>query len=145
LRYALVALAVVVFLGISFLVARVLAADSRERSDVADLMRAQAQGDAGSMLRQLTGCAKDPRCAAQARANAARLKRPGAVKLVRFDPSTTFALSPKTATARVVWNTDKALRPVVQCVIVQRTGDVLSGPGVRLRYVSAQRPGTSSC
>jgi hypothetical protein len=45
----------------------------------------------------------------------------------------------------VVWNTVDVHEPVVQCVIVQRTGNVLSGPGVRLRYVSGPRPGTSSC
>jgi hypothetical protein len=145
MRYVVVAIALVVFLGISFLVARVLSADSRERSDVADLMRAQARGDADAMLRQLTGCTSDPRCARRVRANVAELRRPGAVKLVRFDPSTTFALDEGTAPARVVWNTTAVRRPVVQCVIVRRTGDVFSGPGVELRYVSGPRPGTSSC
>jgi hypothetical protein len=123
----------------------VLAADSRERSDVADLMRAQARGDATEMLRQLTGCASDPSCTARVRANVVSLRRPGAVKLVRFDPSTSFALSPHTGPARVVWNTVRARRPIVQCVIVRRTGNVLSGPGVELRSVSGPRPGTSSC
>jgi hypothetical protein len=145
LRYALVAFAIVAFLGISFLLARVLAADSRERSDVADLMRAQARGDARSMLAQLSGCAAQPACAERVRANVTRLRRPGAVKLVRFDPSTNFALSGRTGPARVVWNTSTVRRPVVQCVIVRRTGDVLSGPGVQLRSVSKPLPGTASC
>ena len=145
MRYALIATAIVVFVGISFLLARVLSADSREQSDVADLVRAQARGDADAMLRQLTGCASDPRCDARVRANVQALRRPGAVKLVRFDPSTSFALSPHTGPARVVWNTVDARRPIVQCVTVRRTGNVLSGPGVQLRYVSGPRPGTSSC
>jgi hypothetical protein len=139
------AVAGVVFVGVSFLLARVLAADSREQSDVADLVRAQARGDAQAMLRQLGGCAADLRCATRVQSNARTLRRPGAVKLVRFDPSTTFALSENTAPARVVWNTTSVNRPVVQCVVVQRTGNVLSGPGVSLRYVSGPRPGTSSC
>jgi len=145
MRYAVIAAAIVVFVGISFLLARVLSADSRERSDVADLMRAQARGDANAMLRQLAGCAADPRCATRVRANVKALRRPGAVKLVRFDPSTTFALSEHTGPARVVWNTVDVHRPIVQCVTVRRTGNVLSGPGVQLRYVSGPRPGTSSC
>jgi hypothetical protein len=145
MRYAVVAIAIVLFLGISFLVARVLAADSRERSDVADLMRAQARGDAASMLRQLNGCARVPGCADRARTNAASLKRPGAVKIVRFDPSTTFPLDESIKPARVVWNTNRVLRPVVQCVVVARTGNLLSGPGVELRYVSRPIPGTNSC
>jgi hypothetical protein len=145
LRYAVIAVAIVAFLGASFLLARVLAADSRERSDVADLMRAQARGDARSMLGQLAGCSAQPGCAERVRANAARLRRPGAVKLVRFDPSTSFALSSRTGPARVVWNTTSVRRPVVQCVIVRRTGNVLSGPGVQLRSLSAPLPGTASC
>jgi hypothetical protein len=145
LRIAVVGLAIAVFLGVSFLLARVLAADSRERSDVADLMRAQAAGDATGMLRQLSGCATRPACAARVRANAKALRRPGAVKLVRFDPSTSFALSPHTATARVVWNTLRTHRPVVQCVTVSRTGDILSGPGVQLRSVTGPLRGTAGC
>jgi hypothetical protein len=145
LRYAVVGLAIVVFLGISFLLARVLSADSREQSDVADLIRAQARGDGDGMLRLLAGCSADPRCATRVRANVKALRRPGAVKLVRFDPSTTFALSEHTGPARVVWNTVDVHRPIVQCVTVHRTGNVLSGPGVQLRYVSGPRPGTSSC
>jgi hypothetical protein len=141
----IIAVAVLVFAGISFLLARVLAADSREQSDVADLIRAQARGDAGAMLRQLEGCSADPRCTTRVRANATALRRPGAVKLVRFDPSTSFALSESTAPARVVWDTTVVHRPVVQCVVVRRTGDVLTGPGVALRYVSGPRPGTSGC
>ena len=144
MRIAVVVLAIVLFLGASFL-ARVLAADSRERSDVADLMRAQARGDTTGMLSQLSGCAAKPACAARVRANARALRRPGEVKLVRFDPSTTFALSPHTATARVVWNTLRTHRPVVQCVTVRRTGDILSGPGVQLRSVSGPLRGTAGC
>jgi hypothetical protein len=144
-RYFVVAVAILVFAGISFLLARVLAADSRERSDVADLLRAQARGDAAAMLRELHGCADQPACSTRVRANAQRLRRPGAVKVVRLDPSTTFALSGHTGPARVVWNTSQVARPVVQCVLVRRTGNVLSGPGVRLESVSAPRPGTSDC
>ena len=145
MRLAVVGIAIVVFLGLSFLLARVLAADSRERSDVADLMSAQARGDASGMLRQLDGCADQPKCAARVRANAKALRRPGEVKLVRFDPSTTFALSPNTATARVVWNTLRTHRPVVQCVTVSRTGNVLSGPGVQLRSLTGPISGTAGC
>jgi hypothetical protein len=144
-RYFVVAVAILVFAGISFLLARVLAADSRERSDVADLLRAQARGDAAAMLRELHGCADQPTCSTRVRSNAQRLRRPGAVKVVRLDPSTTFALSGHTGPARVVWNTSRVTRPVVQCVLVRRTGNVLSGPGVRLESMSGPRPGTSNC
>jgi 3,4-dihydroxy-2-butanone 4-phosphate synthase len=144
-RYFVVFLAILVFVGISFLLARVLAADSRERSDLADLLRAQARGDAAAMLRELHGCADAPGCTARVQSNAERLRRPGAVKVVRLDPSTTFALSGHTGPARVVWNTSRVTRPVVQCVLVRRTGNVLSGPGVQLESVSGPRPGESSC
>jgi hypothetical protein len=145
LRYFVVALGILVFAGISLLLARVLAADSRERSDVADLLRAQARGDAAAMLRELHGCADLPACSERVRSNAQRLRRPGAVKVVRLDPSTTFALNGHTGPARVVWNTSRVPRPVVQCVLVRRTGNVLSGPGVQLETVSGPRPGTSDC
>jgi hypothetical protein len=145
LRIVLIVLAVVAFLGISVLVARVLAADSRERSDVADLIRAQARGDAAGMFERLAGCRMRPSCVARVRADVARLRRPGTVKVVRYDPSTTFALGGHSGSGRIVWDTTSVHRPVVQCVSVRRTGDVLSGPGVSLTAISGPLAGQASC
>lgn len=144
LRILLLALGVVAFLAISLGLARVLGANSTERSRIVALLQAQARGDAAEMIDRIDGCAGDPACRADAEANAARLRSPGEVKIARLDPSTSFSLGGTSDTARVVWTTLRRTT-VVQCVEVRRTGNVIGGLDVELRSLSRPIARTSSC
>ena len=79
----LIATGVVVFLGISLLLARYLSTENRERNAVYALLRDQARGDARGVLRRLDGC--DARCRAAVETNVRRLARPGAVKILAYN------------------------------------------------------------
>jgi hypothetical protein len=82
----LIALGAVAFLGISFLLARYLSTENRERDAVYALLRDQASGDVRGMLSRLHDC--DARCRADVEANARRLARPGDVKILAYTSST---------------------------------------------------------
>ena len=144
-RALVLALAVLAFLAIAFLLARWLTTEGRERAKVTALLRAQARGDAAGMLARLDGCPADPACAAQARANAARLRRPGELELLRYDSGTSYALGSATGPSRVVWQVPGRGLPVVQCVLVSREGSLLGGRSVTLRRLSAPIGLESSC
>ena len=142
MRAALIALAVVIFLGVSLLVARWLNVDTVERGKVVDVLRAQVAGDADAMLREVD-CA-DTRCAQVVRANARRLKTAGELEIVRYDSPTSHALGSASGVVRVVWQAPGRL-PTVQCVLVERDGNVLTGASVTLRRLSAPIGRESSC
>jgi len=142
MRIALGILGVVVFLAISALLARWLTTDNAERDQVTRLLQAQVRGDAAGMLRELGPCT--PACAAQARANARRLRRPGAVQIVAYESATAHTLSSRTGLTRVVWKTPQTLT-VVQCVRVHRTGNALKGLSVHLLKLSAPIRRTANC
>jgi hypothetical protein len=139
----LIAVGVVLFLGVSFVLARYLSTENRERDAVYALLRDQARGDVRGMLRRLDGC--DARCRAAAEANARRLKRPGSVKILAYDSSTAYALGAARGPTRVAWTIVDRQLPVVQCVEVQRTGTVLTGRAINLRRLSVPIDSTGSC
>ena len=139
---SLVALGAIVFLAISLLLARYLSTENRERDAVYALLRDQARGDAQAMLERLDGC--DARCRANVEADARRLQRAGDVKILAYSSSTSYALGHAEGPTRVAWTiVDKQL-PVVQCVLVERTGNVLAGTTINLRRLSVpiDRQGT---
>src|SRR3954454_16396487 len=140
---AVVAVGVFAFLAISFLLARALTGANAERADVLAALRAQGAGDADALLARMPACAEEPACARTARDRAARLKRPGEVQIVRFDPSVQATLTRRTGTARVVWRAGEG-RPVVQCAQVRREGPV-TGSGAELLALSDPIPGEASC
>ena len=142
-RPLLIAVAVVAVLGISFVVARWLNADTDERGQVVELLRAQARGDANAMLRGLDDC-RDPACIAIQRANARRLRDTGAIKIALYQSQTAHALRSRTKPTRVVWFTRDRLT-TVQCVLVKRTGNVFAGVSVSLLRLSAPIGRESSC
>ena len=78
-RIALIVVAVVGFLVISLVLARVLAASNAERTAVVDAIRAQS------------------------------IARPGTFKLLRYDGPAKFALTARTGTARVAWKVGTTL------------------------------------
>jgi len=132
----LVAVGVLVFVALSFLLARYLNTEGQERGAVFALLQAQARGDAPAMLRRLDGCPPDPSCVATARRNAARLRRPGRVKILAYDSKTAYALGARRGPTRVAWTVIDRGLPVVQCVDVERSGTVLAGRTIRLRRLS---------
>lgn len=118
---------VFVFLGISALLAKALSGAGTERAEVLTVLEAQARGDADEVLRHLEACRRNPTCARLTRARVQRLRRPGEVQIVRYDPSVQVALTRQAGTARVVWRTTRERMPVVQCVKVRREGPLTGG------------------
>ena len=141
-RPLLLAVAVIAFLAIAFVVTRWLSNDTNERGDVVTLLKAQANGDAAAMLRVLK--CPDAACVALVRANARRLRAPGEVKIALYQSQTAHALRSRTKPTRVVWYTNPD-DTIVQCVLVRRTGNVFAGSSVSLLRLSAPIPRESSC
>lgn len=125
-------------LVVSVVLARFLSVENAERHDEEVLLEAEARGDLSGMLAQLSGCRKSPACLAAANADASnpRLRRAGAVKILRLDSKTAYSLSGATGKTRLAWTVIGTL-PVVQCVDVRRTGNFLSGINVQLIGLSA--------
>jgi hypothetical protein len=133
-RRALVLLALAGFVAASVLVGRWLGTEGVERGAVMALLRAQARGDDEALLRRLA--CPDEGCRRQARANARRLRTQGELRVAHYDSETSHALAAATAPTRVAWLAP-GRRPIVQCVLVRREGDPLSGISVTLLRVSA--------
>lgn len=143
-RILIIAAAVVAFLLVSFLLARVLSANGAERAAIEAVLEAQARGDAPALVAEIDGCARDAACRATAQRNAAQLRSSGQLDVVRLDPSTSFSLGGTSGTARVVWKTPTRLT-VVQCAEVRRGGDPFSGFDVRVTAFSRPIDRESSC
>lgn len=142
---SLVAVAVLVFAAVAFLIAGWLSTESRERNAVYALLQAQARGDAPAMLDRLDGCRADAGCVAVVRRNARRLRRPGEVKILAYESATAYAIGEASGLTRVAWSVlDRGL-PVVQCVDVHRGGSVLGGRAITLRRLSPPIGRQSSC
>jgi hypothetical protein len=143
-RRALILAGVVSFLLISAVLARFLSAENAERDQEVTLLAAQASGDVAGMLAQLSGCGRSAACVATARANASRLRRPGAVKILSVKSSTAYALNGATGRTRLAWTVIGRL-PVVQCVEVRRTGNPISGIHIALLSLSAPIGNEADC
>ena len=139
-----IAFAVIVFLAISGELARWLSLENVERQDVSRLLAAEARGNARAMLEQLRDCTAA--CHANVRYDAAHLRRPGQVQILAYDSPTSYTLTPKTGLTRVAWKSSRQRLPVVQCVTVSRSGNVVSGLRIRLLAVSRPLyPTTADC
>jgi hypothetical protein len=141
-RLLIVAVAGVVVLAASAVVSRWLSADTDERAQVVELLRAQSRGDADAMLRRLR--CPDAACVALVRANARRLRARGELRIALYQSGTAHTLRARTGFTRVVWFTPGRLT-TVQCVVVRRSGNVLSGLSVTLLRLSAPIGRQSSC
>ena len=135
-RVALIVIGVLLFLAISGALARFLTTENVERDDDLALIQAQARGDVNRMLADLSGCRERPRCLALVRANASRLRRAGAVKILSLKSSTAYSLAGSTGNTRLAW-TVIGTHPVVQCIEVRRTGSIFQGIAISLRSLSA--------
>jgi hypothetical protein len=139
-----IAAAVVLFLVISALLARVFSANSAEQSAITTLVKAEARGDTDGVIDAIYGCRTSPACQRRASEVAAALKRPGAVSIIQLQPSTSFSIAGSSGVARVAWNAGGSL-PIVQCVRVRRTGNVVSGLRVDLLEVSRRITSDAAC
>jgi hypothetical protein len=139
-----IAAAVVLFLVISALLARVLSANSAEQSAITALVKAEARGDMNAIKNDIVSCRATPACQRRASDNAAALRHPGAVSIIQIQPSTSFSIAGTLGTARVAWNVGDSL-PIVQCVRVRRTGNAISGLHVQLLEVSRRIKSDTAC
>jgi hypothetical protein len=142
--FLLIAVGLVVFVVISAVLARVLSVDGAERSAIASLIQAEAAGHAGSMSRQILGCAQNPACQRRVAQDASELRRSGAVKILTLGSSAGFSLGSTLGTSRVAWRAGGAL-PVVQCVRVRRAGNALRGLRIELLEISLRINSQASC
>ena len=143
-RIALIAIGLLLFLGISGLLARFLSTENVERDDELALVQAEVAGSAQRAIAQLQGCRQSPSCVATQQANAGKLRRPGAVKILTISSPTAYSLTGTTGTTRLAWTIIGGL-PVVQCVRVKRTGNFLKGISVELLGISAPIGNEASC
>lgn len=135
---------VIIFLGLSALLARALSVGGAEDSAITQLVRDEAGGDRSAVVNEVTGCRRSSACQARAQANVAALRRPGGVQIIQILPSAGFSLASTVGTARVAWLVGGSL-PRVQCVRVRRAGNVLSGFRVQLLEVSLRIPSNVDC
>jgi hypothetical protein len=145
-RASLIVAAVIVFVGVSWALARYLTIESHERTDVLRLLEAQARGDSEAMLDRLApSCREDARCRAGVVALAKRMRRAGEPKIIAYQSRTAYALGGETGLTRVAWTIVNRQLPVVQCVLVRRTGTALAGRRVSLLRISAPIGNESDC
>ncbi len=135
---------VLLFLAISGALARFLSVENVERDDESALLVAQARGEPQAMLDKLTGCRESASCAAAVRANASKLRRAGEPKILSLKSPTAYSLTGATGTTRLAWAVI-GRAPVVQCVVVQRTGNALTGIHIHLLSLSAPIPNSGDC
>jgi hypothetical protein len=139
-----IAAAIILFLLVSALLARVLSANSAEQSAITSLVKDEARGDANAVLDDIAECRTSPACRTRAAENATALKHSGAVSIIQIQPSTSFSIAGTLGTARVAWNVGGSL-PIVQCVRVHRTGNAISGLKVDLLEVSRRIKSDTAC
>jgi hypothetical protein len=139
-----IAIAILLFLIISALLARAFSANSAEQAAITGLVQAEARGDSNGVQNDLLDCRTMPACRQQASSNAAALKHAGAVSIAQLTPSTSFSIVGEEGTARVAWIVGGS-KPITPCVRVRRTGNVLSGLRVELLAVTPRLPTDGNC
>jgi hypothetical protein len=90
-------------------------------------------------------CREDARCRAGVVALAKRMRRAGEPKIIAYQSRTAYALGGETGLTRVAWTIVNRQLPVVQCVLVHRTGTALAGRRVSLLRISAPIGNESDC
>ena len=143
-RAVLIAVCALLFVVISLELARFLSVENVERNDAEMLIQAQARGDVSEMLKLLSGCRERPGCVTSVQANASRLRRPGAVKILSLKSRTAYSLGASSGRTRLAWTVIGRL-PVVQCIEVRRSGNVLAGINVSLLSLSPPIPNEADC
>ena len=133
-----------VFLIISALLARTFSANGAEQTAITNLLKAEAAGNEAGMIARIDGCPQSTSCRARVAQDAARLKRSGPFSIINLQPSTSFSITGMTGTARVAWRAGSSL-PIVQCLRIRRSGNVISGLHVHVLELSARIKSTHAC
>jgi hypothetical protein len=127
----LIAVAVVAFVGVSGLLARVLTVGNAERNAMLELAGAEARADERGVLRRVSGCARHSACRERLPRILARVSHPGKVKILRFDGPSGLAIAGRSGTARLAWKAGEGF-PIVQCFRLRTEGNPLQGYSVRV-------------
>jgi hypothetical protein len=125
----------VAVLVISFFVARFLTTENTERDDLLSLVQHEAAGDLPGVLSRLDAC--NAACQAKVRAFLPRVTGRGDVKIVLLNSGTAYSLGTKQGWSRLVWVHGVDDRPIVQCVLVRRSGSPLTERSVSLLRLNA--------
>ena len=144
-RWLLICVSVLLFLVVSFGVARWLTRETRERSAVLAVLRAQVDGDAARMVELMPGCAQDAACRDLARSDARKLRRAGDVKILTYETATRYALGSARGNVRVAWDIGTLGNTVVQCVTTARHGFAGFNGAVSVERISAPIGREASC
>jgi hypothetical protein len=142
IRIALIVLAALAFLLVSAELGRWLQLENVERDDVLALLQSQASGSTTAMLGKLHAC--DAACRAAVASDASGERGGGAVKILAYQSATGYALSSASGETRVAWKLPGRL-PVVQCVLVRRTGNAVTGLSISLLKIGTPISGTADC
>jgi len=144
--WLLIALGVLVFVAISALLARWLSVENLERDEDLRVIQAEARGDPVGMAALLSGCRERPACVARMRQIDAnpRVRRPGSVKILDLESSTSYSLGSSTGPSRVAWTVIGTL-PVIQCVQIKRTGNFLTGIELHLLAIGPPIQNEADC
>ena len=137
-------LALLVFLAISVVLARVFSIDGTEQTAITLLVKDEAAGNGSAMIGRIKSCRTSAACRARVATDAAALRRSGTISILQLNPSAGFSLTGTVGTARVAWRAGSSL-PVVQCVRVRRAGDALTGFQVELLKLSRRIASDSNC
>jgi hypothetical protein len=140
----LIALGIILFLGISAILARAFSVDSAERGAITSLVQAEATGDHGAVVSHIYRCAGSPACRAQVLGEVAPLRRDGKVAILQIQASAGFSLGSTLGIARVAWRAGSSL-PIVQCVRVKRAGNAISGLHVQLLAITGRVESDADC
>lgn len=143
-RLVLITLGFVLFLVISGLLARFLSTENVERDNVLTILQAEVSGNEREILSQLSSCRTRPKCLAAVKTDIAMLRRTGSVKILSLTSSTAYSLTGATGVTRVAWTVIGHL-PTVQCVMVKRTGNFLTGVSVALLSIGAPISNEADC
>jgi hypothetical protein len=145
-RYVIagIALAVILFVVISAMLARAFNVGDAENAAITSLVQAEARGDTSEVISLITGCRASAACRARAAANTAALRHPGKVGIAEINPSSTFSITSTQGTARVAWVAGSSL-PRVQCLRVRHAGSVLQGFTVQLLTISRRIASDADC
>lgn len=138
------ALALVVFLVLSAMLARFLSVENVERDDVLAALEAETAGREHVLFSQLSGCRAIPDCVSDVKWNTTHLRRGGSIKIVSLTSATAYTLTGATGHTRVAWVVIGGL-PVVQCATVKRTGNFLTGISVSLLVLSKPIANEGNC
>jgi hypothetical protein len=146
LRIASITVAVILFLVISGLLTRFLSVENAEREDDLALLRSEVAGSVAGTVAKLSGCAQSPSCVAKVELDTTnpRILHKGSVKIIELNSNTAYSLTGSTGETRLAWTVIGKL-PVVQCVLVKRSGNFLTGISVHLRSLSTPIVGDAGC